>query len=117
MDRNRVLPDRTVVIHDGFVKTIGPSSSVSTAGMTTVDGSNKYLLPGLTDMHVHYWTPGESALFLANGVTLVRNMAGAPFHLELQRQLQQKRASGTAYCYFQPDSGWMGPWDTNLALG
>ena len=94
MDRNRVLPDRTVIIDDGFIKTIGPSSSVSTAGMSTVDGSNKFLLPGLADMHVHYWTPGESALFLANGVTLVRNMAGAPFHLELQRKIRQRELPG-----------------------
>ena len=94
MDRNRVLSDRTVVIDDGFIKTIGPSSSVSTAGMSTVDGSNRYLLPGLADMHVHYWTPGEFALFLANGVTLVRNMAGAPFHLELQRKIQQRELPG-----------------------
>ncbi len=94
MDQNRVLSDRTVVINDGFIKVIGPSSSVDTAGMSTVDGSNKYLLPGLADMHVHYWTPGESALFLANGVTLVRNMAGAPFHFELQRQIQKGELPG-----------------------
>ena len=56
MDQNRVLSDRTVVIDDGFIKVIGSSSSVNTAGMSTVDGSNKYLLPGLADMHVHYWT-------------------------------------------------------------
>ena len=48
------------------------------------------LLPGLADMLVHYWTPGESALFMANGVTLVRNMAGAPLHFELLRQIQQR---------------------------
>ena len=94
MDQNRVLPDQTVVIDDGFIKAIGPSSSVNVAGMSTVDGSNRYLLPGLADMHVHYWTPGESALFLANGVTLVRNMAGAPFHLDLQRQIQQGELPG-----------------------
>ena len=94
MDRNRVLSDQTVVIDDGFIKTIGPSASVITAGMSTVDGSNKYLLPGLAEMHVHYWTPGESALFLANGVTLVRNMAGASFHFELQRKIQKGELPG-----------------------
>ena len=94
MDQNRVLPHQTVVIDDGFIKTIGPSVSVSTAGMSTVDGSNKYLMPGLADMHVHYWTPRDPALFLANGITLVRNMAGAPFHLELQRQIQDGELPG-----------------------
>ena len=52
------------------------------------------LLPGLADMLVHYRTPGESALFMANGVTLVRNMADALFHFELQRQIQQREIPG-----------------------
>ena len=90
MDDNRLLPDQTVIIEDGLIKTLGPSGSIDTAGMSTVDGSTKYLLPGLADMHVHYWTPGEFALFLANGVTLVRNMAGAPFHLALQQRCSRE---------------------------
>ena len=94
MDERRVLHDHTVVIDDGSITAIGPSGAMNTAGMSTVDGSDKYLLPGLADMHVHYWTPGDPALFLANGVTLVRNMAGAPFHLELQRQVQDRDLPG-----------------------
>ena len=111
MDQNRVLSDRTVVIDDGFIKVIGSSSSVNTAGMSTVDGSNKYLLPGLADMHVHYWTPGESALFLANGVTLVRNMAGAPFHIELQRQIQKGELPGPHIVTTSPI---IAGWDTGF---
>ena len=94
MDERRVLHDHTVVINDGSITAIGPSAAMDTAGTSTVDGSGMYLLPGLADMHVHYWTPGDPALFLANGVTLVRNMAGAPFHLELQRQIQDGELPG-----------------------
>ena len=94
MDESRVLHDHTVVIDDGSITAVGPSAAMDTAGMPTVDGSDRYLLPGLADMHVHYWTPGDSALFLANGVTLVRNMAGAPFHLELQRQIHDGELPG-----------------------
>ena len=94
MDEKRVLHAHTVVIDDGSITAIGPSAAMDTAGMSTVDGSGRYLLPGLADMHVHYWTPGDPALFLANGVTLVRNMAGAPFHLELQRQIQDGELPG-----------------------
>ena len=94
MDERRVLHDHTVVIDDGSIAAIGPSAAIDTAGMSTVDGFDRYLLPGLADMHVHYWTPGDPALFLANGVTLVRNMAGAPFHLELQRQIQEGELPG-----------------------
>src|SRR5438067_146666 len=87
MDVERLLPDHTVVVEDGRITSVTPSGSddaAAPAGMRVVDGAGRYLLPGLADMHVHYWDAGEAALFLANGVTHVRNMWGAPFHLALQ---------------------------------
>jgi cytosine/adenosine deaminase-related metal-dependent hydrolase len=77
MDTERLLPDHTVVLEDGRIRALAPSGSLDVAGVPgaqVVDGTGKYLLPGLADMHVHYWNPGVAALFLANGVTLVRNM-------------------------------------------
>ena len=97
MDTERLLPDHTVVIEDGRIRTLAPSGSVDvtrTPGVQVVDGTGKYLLPGLADMHAHYWDPGVAALYLANGVTLVRNMWGAPFHLALRRQVQEGRLPG-----------------------
>ena len=97
MDTERLLPDHTVVIEDGRIRTLAPSGSVDvtrTPGVQVVDGTGKYLLPGLADMHAHYGDPGVAALYLANGVTLVRNMWGAPFHLALRRQVQEGRLPG-----------------------
>jgi imidazolonepropionase-like amidohydrolase len=97
MDTERLLPDHTVVLEDGRIRTLAPSGSVDvtrTPGARVVDGTGKYLLPGLADMHVHYWDPEAAALYLANGVTLVRNMWGAPFHLALRRQVQEGRLPG-----------------------
>jgi cytosine/adenosine deaminase-related metal-dependent hydrolase len=89
MDAERLFPDHTVIVEDGIIRALAPSSALETEGLPVVDGSGKYLMPGLADMHVHYWDTGEFALYLANGVTLVRNMFGAPLHLELEQRVQR----------------------------
>ncbi|WP_161977127.1 amidohydrolase family protein [Dictyobacter kobayashii] len=95
MDTERILPDQTVLIEDDRIVAMGPASAIPLeAFYTVIDGTDKYLMPGLTDMHVHYWSPNEAALFLAHGVTVVRNMAGNPYHLALQQQLQRKKLPG-----------------------
>jgi imidazolonepropionase-like amidohydrolase len=61
-----------------------------------VDGSGKFLIPGLWDMHLHlrgdsrvprFTTFGE-VLLVANGITGVRLMAGLPKFFEMQRGIQ-----------------------------
>ncbi|GCE15737.1 amidohydrolase family protein [Tengunoibacter tsumagoiensis] len=95
MDSERVLPDQTVVIEDDRIIAIGPSNTIAIEPSSiTIDGTGKYLMPGLNDMHVHYWYPAEAALFLSQGVTVVRNMAGGPYHLALQQRLQRKELPG-----------------------
>lgn len=72
--------DQTVVISDGKISKVAKSEDVAVpASAPTVDGQGKYLIPGLWDMHVHR-TEYESTypIYLANGVTGVREMAG-PF--------------------------------------
>jgi hypothetical protein len=48
------------------------------AGARVLDGSGRYLIPGLWDMHVHLTVAGRSSvsLFPVNGVTAVRDMGG-----------------------------------------
>jgi imidazolonepropionase-like amidohydrolase len=69
----------TVIVTGNHIMAVGPARSVSIpAGARQVDGSGKYLIPGLWDMHVHATFPGLDAIFLqalvANGVTGVREM-------------------------------------------
>ena len=87
MDRERVLDKQTVVVRDGRIDQIGPAGSVKApAGATRVDGSGKFLMPGLAEMHGHltasYLPDAAKAdifyLYLANGVTTVRAMLGNP---------------------------------------
>ena len=72
--------DQTVVIRGTRIITVGASQSTAVpAGARVVDGRGKFLMPGLWDMHVHTSIIGGRALlalYVANGVTGVRDMAG-----------------------------------------
>jgi imidazolonepropionase-like amidohydrolase len=54
MDTERVLAHQTVLVAGGHITALGPASQVKVpAGAVRVDGRGKYLMPGLTDMHLH----------------------------------------------------------------
>ena len=76
-----VRPAQTVIIEGTRTKTMGEAAQLATPkGARIVDGTGKFLIPGLWDMHVHATGPGVDRLFLpvlvANGVTGVREMFG-----------------------------------------
>ena len=54
-----------------------------------IDGRGKFLIPGLWDMHVHWYDERFLPLFLANGVTGVRQMWGMPMHQQWRRRMQE----------------------------
>jgi hypothetical protein len=70
--------DRTVVIEGDRIKTLGASSGVRIPrGSEVIDGRGLYLIPGLWDMHVHFTEVARTfPMFIANGVTGVRNVGG-----------------------------------------
>ena len=77
--------DTTVIVTGSRISAIGPSSSIAISSVTkTIDGSGKFLIPGLADMHVHLTGAGEPngsrefvlPLLVANGITTVRDMGG-----------------------------------------
>jgi imidazolonepropionase-like amidohydrolase len=95
-------PHRTVIVRDGKIEAID-SSGMGFAGKlpgTHVDGSGRFLIPGLWDMHVHMvfgdWFPrGKEVtlpLFVANGITGVRDMGG---DLEVLQQWRKEISAGT----------------------
>src|SRR6516165_12636152 len=68
-------PDMTVVVTGNRITAVGKSGEVGVPeGARIVDGKGKYLIPGLWDMHVHTVSPSFLPLYLANGVTGVRDM-------------------------------------------
>jgi imidazolonepropionase-like amidohydrolase len=72
-------PDRTVVIRGNRIVAEGPAASITVpSGARVIDGRGMFLIPGLWDMHVHVAMPGGRnvlPLYIANGVTGVRDMA------------------------------------------
>jgi imidazolonepropionase-like amidohydrolase len=92
------LPDQTVVIDGHRITSVGPSAALPVrAGAIVIDGSGKFLIPGLWDMHVHtLWEPAIDTLFplfIANGVTGVRDMH-THFPLDQVRAWQKEVEDG-----------------------
>lgn len=103
-DRERILPAQTVIVRDGRIAEIGPAEKTKVpAGALQIDGRGKYLMPGLADMHVHLTagaaqpddlTSQQLQLFLANGVTTIRNMIGKPEHLSIRDRIAKGELLG-----------------------
>lgn len=93
-----VVAHTTVVVRDGRVAAVGPAGKVRVpAGVVTVDGRGKFLMPGLVDMHVHLFNSRDLLLYLANGVTTIRNLgayAAADSILRLRSEVESGRRLG-----------------------
>jgi hypothetical protein len=95
MDREVVVADQTVVLRDGRIAALGPTGMVTVpADARRLDGSGRYLMPGLADMHVHVWDENDLFLFVANGVTTVRNLFGDPLHLGWRARIERGELAG-----------------------
>ena len=73
--------NQTIAIQNGKIILIEPYSDSSVIkAETIIDGTNKYLMPSLWDMHTHYTTSNKHKgflnLFIANGVLGVRDLWG-----------------------------------------
>ncbi len=80
-----VAHDRTVIVLGDRIADVKESRGIEVpGGATLVDGTGKFLIPGLWDMHVHLALPESRMwarsvllpLLVANGVTGVRDMGG-----------------------------------------
>ena len=87
-------PDMTVVIVEGRIDALGRSGKIRLPkNAQVVDASGKFLIPGLWDMHVHQWNKEAFfPLFIANGVTGVRDMFA---QLPKIKQWRAEVAAGT----------------------
>ncbi|MGH7677509.1 MAG: amidohydrolase family protein [Gemmatimonadaceae bacterium] len=105
LDRERTLERQTVVVRGDRIVAIGPASGTPVpSGATRIDGRGKYLMPGLAEMHAHVIggnNPNHEALnrdilflYVANGITSIRAMLGAPNQLPLREQLRRGEILG-----------------------
>jgi len=95
MDRETVLEDHTVVVEDGRIVSVAPADAARVPeGARRIEGAGRWLMPGLAEMHGHVPGPDDPAyaedvlfLYVSNGVTTVRNMAGNASHLALRERI------------------------------
>jgi hypothetical protein len=114
MDNELILENQTVIVDDGVITYVGPADQTDIPeGAEIIDGNGMYLMPGLAEMHGHI--PGSNRpdyaedvlfLYISNGVTTVRNMAGAPYHLELRERVESNEIPGPAIYAAGP---WLSP--------
>ncbi len=90
------LENQQVVIDSGKIHSITATLENADAYSETINGTGKYLMPGLAEMHAHIPSPPtpqeriEDVLFLylANGITTIRGMLGHSLHLELRKKAE-----------------------------
>ena len=81
-------------------ESIGKIGKISaSSGDCVIDATGKYIIPGLSDLHVHFIDPSFSELFLLNGVTSVRDVGNdLDFILPLRQEIVAgKKAGPTTY--------------------
>lgn len=105
LDRNGALEHQTVVVRGEKILSVQPAARAQIpAGATRVDGRGKFLMPGLAEMHAHVvgpQNPNHEAvnrdimfLYVANGITSIRAMLGAPNQLPLREALRRGEILG-----------------------
>src|SRR5262245_4613632 len=98
LDSEGVQPRRTVVVRGDRIIGVGASDQVNVPrDAMVIDGAGQYLVPGLTDSHVHLaGSPvlptrddfGDAPIYLAYGVTTVVNLSGSPTLLEWRKRVE-----------------------------
>ena len=59
VENQKLVPHQTVIITDNLISKIQKSNKISLpSNATLIDGTNKYLIPGLMDAHIHFFQNG-----------------------------------------------------------
>src|SRR5271163_2316709 len=104
--------DMTVLIVRDHIAAMSSSAEANLPrNATIVDGSGKFLIPGLADMHVHLTGAGEPdgsrkfmiPLLIANGITSVRDMGGyLESLLPLRHEIEEGKRLGPRIIFAGP---------------
>jgi len=101
MASEMVVEGQTVIVDGGMIAAIGGVDATPVPeDALVVDGTDRFLIPGLTEMHAHIPDPRSPdlervlSLFVANGVTTVRGMLGQAAHLDLRDKLASGQVLG-----------------------
>jgi hypothetical protein len=85
----RIIRSQKILIRDGKIETIQPAENRAALDpeFTRIDLKGAFVSPGLFDMHVHIHDRKYLGLYLAYGVTTVRNLRGLPMHLRWKQEI------------------------------
>lgn len=101
-----VQPNQAVAVTGGKVSAVVPQAqSRAIRAVRRIDCKGLHLMPALSDLHVHVEGEPERdfALFLANGITSVRNMSARTFdHLRIRQLVEAGRLDGPRYLVSGP---------------
>jgi len=94
MTSETVIGQQTVVVKNGVIAALGPVDETPIPkGATVIDGTDRFLMPGLAEMHAHVPAADSDnldrnfSLYVANGVTTIRGMLGQASHIGLRERL------------------------------
>lgn len=91
-----IVSGQDVYISEGRIVDITPTGELTSVEIDhVIDGTDKYLSPGLAEMHAHIPVPQMGPnrveetllLYLSNGITTIRGMLGQPYHLGLREKV------------------------------
>jgi imidazolonepropionase-like amidohydrolase len=94
MDKEGTLAGHTVLVRGDRIVAVAPDAAFDVKAARVVDARGRWVLPGLADMHVHFWGKEDLALFLLNGVTTVRNLFGSPEHVRWRDAIAKGELDG-----------------------
>ena len=112
-EEDSLISGQNVLIENGLITAIDSVLNIPSE-VKVIDGSGKYLIPGLIDTHVHlFQSQNDLLLYLANGVTEIRELIGEEDHLEWRDQIEKGEKLGPKMFVasprlgsFEPLEGW-----------
>ncbi|MEO1657412.1 MAG: amidohydrolase family protein [Pseudomonadota bacterium] len=110
------LDSGTVIVRDEIIKEVG-TDIVPAPEMEIIDAEGMFMMPGLADMHGHYFRNIDGPLYIANGVTTLRNLWGRAAIIEIGAASEAKAFPGPRVVTSGPIMDGPDPiWQTSLSV-
>jgi imidazolonepropionase-like amidohydrolase len=88
------MSEATVVVDQGRILAVAPMSQLTVDDADVIDCRGSFVMPGLADLHGHVSSRRQWPLWLAHGVTTVRDMWGSRMQLTWRDDMQSGPALG-----------------------